>query len=107
MRIVIIGCGKVGVALAKTLSHEGHDLTMIDRNRAVLEQNEERLDMMVLEGNGTSVALQRQAEVPRPARVISSWMPTVKASNPTSGSNSTIRTPVRSSSMGGCCAKRM
>ncbi len=70
MRIVIIGCGKVGVALAKTLSHEGHDLTMIDRNRAVLEQNEERLDMMVLEGNGTSVALQRQAEVPSADLVI-------------------------------------
>ena len=63
MRIVIIGCGKVGIALAKTLSHEGHDVTMIDRNKAVLEQNEERLDMMVVEGNGTSVSLQRQAEV--------------------------------------------
>ncbi len=63
MRIVIIGCGKVGIALAKTLSHEGHDLTMIDRNKAVLDQNEERLDVMVLEGNGTSVSLQRQAEV--------------------------------------------
>ena len=63
MRIVIIGCGKVGVSLARSLSREGHDLTVIDRNRTVLEQNEERLDMMILEGNGTSVSLQKQAEV--------------------------------------------
>ncbi len=63
MRIVIIGCGKVGVALARTLSQEGHDITVIDMNRDVLEQNEERLDVMICEGNATNVSIQRQAEV--------------------------------------------
>ena len=32
MRIIIIGCGRVGSALANTLTAEGHDVRVIDRN---------------------------------------------------------------------------
>ena len=37
MRIIIAGDGKVGLALTRLLSQEGHDLVTIDSNRAVLE----------------------------------------------------------------------
>ena len=37
MRIIIAGDGKVGLALTRLLSQEGHDLVAIDSNRAVLE----------------------------------------------------------------------
>ena len=30
MRIIIVGCGKVGTALAEQLSTEGHELTLVD-----------------------------------------------------------------------------
>ena len=32
MKIVIVGCGKLGFALARQLSEEKHDVTVIDLN---------------------------------------------------------------------------
>ena len=42
MRIIIAGDGKVGLALTRLLSQEGHDLVTIDSNRAVLERDMQR-----------------------------------------------------------------
>ncbi|MBR5266041.1 MAG: NAD-binding protein, partial [Clostridia bacterium] len=36
MRIVIAGGGKVGLALMRHLSAEGHDIVVIDKNKDVL-----------------------------------------------------------------------
>ena len=63
MRIVVIGEGKVGFTLTRELSREGHDLLVIDNRKDALVQVEERLDVMVLEGNGASVKVQQAAEV--------------------------------------------
>ncbi len=51
MKIFIAGGGKVGVTLARQLAAEGHDLTLIDENRAVLSALAEQLDIMTAEGN--------------------------------------------------------
>ena len=32
MKIIIVGCGKVGTTIAEELYHEGHDITVIDQN---------------------------------------------------------------------------
>lgn len=64
MKIVIIGDGKVGNTLTQELTREGHDLMVIDSRKDVLAQAEERMDVMVMQGNGASVDLQRQAGVP-------------------------------------------
>ena len=63
MRIVVIGEGKVGFTLTRELSREGHDLLVIDNRKDALVQVEERLDVMVLDGNGASVKVQQAAEV--------------------------------------------
>lgn len=34
MKIIIVGCGKVGTTIAEELYHEGHDITVIDQNAA-------------------------------------------------------------------------
>ena len=34
MKIILVGCGKVGTALARQLSEEGHNVTVIDTNKA-------------------------------------------------------------------------
>ena len=34
MKIILVGCGKVGTALARQLSEEGHNVTIIDTNKA-------------------------------------------------------------------------
>ncbi len=33
MKIIILGCGRVGIYLAQTLDRAGHQVTVIDRNR--------------------------------------------------------------------------
>ena len=42
MNIIIAGDGKVGSMLTRQLSSEGHDITVIDSNVAVLQQSVER-----------------------------------------------------------------
>ena len=32
LRIIIVGCGKVGRTLVEQLSQEGHDITIVDRD---------------------------------------------------------------------------
>ena len=51
MHIIIAGHGKVGVTLLQQLSQEGHDLTLIDMNRSVLDGAVTRHDVMAVQGN--------------------------------------------------------
>lgn len=38
MKIVILGCGRVGATLAVMMANEGHDVTMIDQNSEAFER---------------------------------------------------------------------
>ena len=63
MKIVIIGDGKVGYKLAKTLSEGDYDVTLIDNNEAKLQDAINRLDIFCVHGDGCSVEVQREAGV--------------------------------------------
>ena len=63
MKIVIVGCGKVGYALAAQLSAENHDITVVDNNSRVIEKAQETLDVMSMSGNGAALAIQQEARV--------------------------------------------
>ena len=39
MKIILVGGGKVGTALARQLSEEGHNVTVVDTNKARVEQD--------------------------------------------------------------------
>lgn len=65
MEIILVGCGKVGFALAAQLSQEGHDITVIDTNSEKIEQVKEKLDVMGIVGNGCSIATLMEADVER------------------------------------------
>lgn len=54
MKIIIVGCGKVGITLAERLNSEGHDITLIDKDGATLRTVADRIDVMGIEGNGVS-----------------------------------------------------
>lgn len=63
MKIVIVGDGKIGSTLAEQLSREGHDITIIDRSPTPLQQTGEALDILCIEGNGATAAVQIEAGV--------------------------------------------
>lgn len=63
MKIIIAGDGKVGLALTRLLSQEGHDLVVIDSNREVLERDMQQYDVMAVEGNCAAMATLREAKV--------------------------------------------
>lgn len=54
MKIIIIGAGKVGFAIAENLANEDYDVTIIDKDLEALERAENSLDVMCLKGNGVS-----------------------------------------------------
>ncbi len=63
MRIVIIGAGEVGFHVAKALSQEDHDITVIDIDLAKCKRASESLDVIVIEGNGASPRNLSEANV--------------------------------------------
>lgn len=63
MRIIIVGCGKVGSALAEQLSAEGHDLTLIDLSERRLTELTNTLDLTSITGSGTSYHVLQEAGV--------------------------------------------
>lgn len=52
MRIVICGAGRVGVGIARRLSREGNDVTVIDQSKDLIRSVSERLDVRGVIGNG-------------------------------------------------------
>ena len=63
MRIVIIGAGEVGFHVAKALSQEDHDITVIDIDPSKCKRASESLDVIVIEGNGASPRNLSEANV--------------------------------------------
>lgn len=63
MRIVIIGAGEVGFYLAKRLSFEKHDLTLIDSDPDRCAKAQEALDIAVIEGHGATQNTLREAGI--------------------------------------------
>ncbi|MGI5947923.1 MAG: Trk system potassium transporter TrkA [Lachnospiraceae bacterium] len=63
MKIIIIGCGKVGRTLAQQLSAEQHDIVLVDTNAEKLQEVTEEIDAMTLVGNGASIGVQKEAGV--------------------------------------------
>ncbi len=63
MNIIIAGCGKVGEALAKQLSSEGYDITVIDSEDTVVNECVERYDVMGIRGNCASMQVLLDAGV--------------------------------------------
>lgn len=63
MKIIIVGCGKVGCTIAEQLDQEGHNITLIDTNPDILEKMSNTLDVIGVIGNGASYNVQMEAGV--------------------------------------------
>lgn len=63
MKIVIVGDGKIGRTVAEELSKAGHDVTVLDILESALRQAGDNLDIMAIEGNGSTYEAQIRAGV--------------------------------------------
>lgn len=63
MRILIVGDGKVGHAVAEELIREEHDVVMIDNDDSVLQRTEDTLDVLCVHGSGADARTLMSAGV--------------------------------------------
>ena len=65
MKIVIAGAGEMGSHLAKMLSGNSHDITVIDSDQKLLSEVSSLADVITVEGDSTTFAVLRRASVRR------------------------------------------
>jgi trk system potassium uptake protein TrkA len=60
VRVIVIGVGEVGQHVARTLSAERHDVTVVDADARRVDAVQGELDAMVVAGNGASPKFLRE-----------------------------------------------
>ena len=70
MKILIAGAGEVGFHLAKLLSYESQDITLIDPIQENLHYADTHLDIRVLRGDSTSIKILQDARIDQADLVI-------------------------------------
>ncbi|MEE4196923.1 MAG: Trk system potassium transporter TrkA [Bacteroidales bacterium] len=63
MKIIIAGAGEVGSHLAKMLSNEFHDITVIDPSVENLKDIDSSLDLLTITGSATSLEVLKEAKI--------------------------------------------
>ncbi|ARS91880.1 Trk system potassium transporter TrkA [Natrarchaeobaculum aegyptiacum] len=69
MRVIVVGAGEVGRAIATNLE-QSHDVVVIDRNEETVEELTYSLDVLALRGDGTELETLREAGVEQTDLVI-------------------------------------
>ncbi|MHB1414199.1 MAG: potassium channel family protein [Chloroflexota bacterium] len=63
MRVIIVGCGRVGASVANLLSTQGHQVAVIDRNPQSFARLRESFTGLMIEGNAFDPEVLRQAGI--------------------------------------------
>jgi trk system potassium uptake protein len=61
MKVIIVGCGRVGAGLAERMSREGHDVTVVDVEGSAFNRLEADFPGRALRGDGTDEDILRRA----------------------------------------------
>ena len=63
MKVVILGCGRVGSTIATNMSREGHEVTIIDQNPDSFRRLPSDFNGKTVAGNGIDADTLRRADV--------------------------------------------
>ncbi len=63
MKVIIVGCGKVGKNIAKELAKEKHDVVVIDRHQNIVESTSNSIDAIGVVGEGASLSILQEAGI--------------------------------------------
>jgi len=70
LKIIIIGAGKVGCQIAKTLSSENHDVVIIEKDDMKRQFAQDNLDVLAILGNGANVRTLEEAGIKQTDMII-------------------------------------
>jgi trk system potassium uptake protein TrkA len=70
MNITIVGAGRVGQTLAEKLARDGHDVSLIEADSTVVRGLAETLDVKLIEGNGATAPVLREAGIEKANLVV-------------------------------------
>ena len=65
MYILIVGAGKVGYFLAERLMRDNHSVAVVDKDTTVCEEITRHLDILVINGDGCSPGVLKEAGIER------------------------------------------
>lgn len=63
MKIIVVGCGKIGSCIISSLVAEGHDIVAVDTNSSVVDEMSNLYDVMSVCGNGADYDTLSEAGV--------------------------------------------
>ena len=63
MKIVVVGCGKVGRNIAEELVNEDHSITLVDSDSKVVQELSNSLDVLGVIGDAASLSTLKEANV--------------------------------------------
>jgi trk system potassium uptake protein len=63
MHIVVMGAGRVGLSLASFLITDGQDVTIIEKNESLANSAVNKLDALVICGNGTETKILEEVNI--------------------------------------------
>jgi trk system potassium uptake protein len=70
MFLIVVGGGKIGANLVRTLLHDDHEVVLVERSRARFERLEPELQHGVLLGDGTELHILERAGIRRPPDIV-------------------------------------
>lgn len=63
MKIIIVGAGRIGRNLSKTLSEEGNEVYLLEQDKDVARRFADKLDVKIIIGNGSDPTTLQKADV--------------------------------------------
>ena len=61
-KIIVFGGGQVGSSVAKILSDDGNDITLVDYDKDVLDELKEKMDIKTVHGLASYPSIQKIAD---------------------------------------------
>src|SRR5919199_5496870 len=70
MFIIVVGGGKVGVSVARTLLALNHEISIVEQERGRFERLEEEFEHRAVYGDGTELFVLERAGIARPPDIV-------------------------------------
>src|SRR5918994_7570941 len=70
MRAIVVGCGRVGSTVAKTLLRRGREVTLVEQRAGRYERLEEEFEQQIQVGDATEMFVLERAGIARPAEIV-------------------------------------